>query len=147
MPAMPSNADLSRRGFLALLRKTLMWASGLLVLGGVLRFLDVESEPPPPTLFDLGPADNYPPGSRTLVPEARALLVNTSAGFAAFSLICPHLGCQVESDAGGFACPCHGSQFDARGELRRGPATQPMRSLRVEKLADGNLLLHTDQTL
>lgn len=38
--------------------------------------------------------------------------------------VCTHLGC-VPMDGGshgGWICPCHGSQFDASGRLRRGPA-------------------------
>jgi len=38
--------------------------------------------------------------------------------------VCTHLGC-VPIDGGnyeGWLCPCHGSQFDASGRIRRGPA-------------------------
>ncbi|MBV9261809.1 MAG: ubiquinol-cytochrome c reductase iron-sulfur subunit, partial [Pseudolabrys sp.] len=39
--------------------------------------------------------------------------------------ICTHLGCipiahQGEYD--GFFCPCHGSQYDTSGRIRKGPA-------------------------
>lgn len=39
--------------------------------------------------------------------------------------ICTHLGCiplAHEGDYGGFFCPCHGSQYDTAGRIRRGPA-------------------------
>jgi ubiquinol-cytochrome c reductase iron-sulfur subunit len=44
--------------------------------------------------------------------------------------ICPHLGCtplgiapgDPHGSFGGFVCPCHGSQFDAAGRVRAGPA-------------------------
>lgn len=44
--------------------------------------------------------------------------------------VCTHLGCiplgQKPSDKrgnwGGWFCPCHGSEFDASGRIRRGPA-------------------------
>jgi ubiquinol-cytochrome c reductase iron-sulfur subunit len=39
--------------------------------------------------------------------------------------ICTHLGCiplAHEGDYGGFFCPCHGSQYDTSGRIRRGPA-------------------------
>jgi len=39
--------------------------------------------------------------------------------------ICTHLGCipiAHEGDYDGFFCPCHGSQYDASGRIRRGPA-------------------------
>ena len=39
--------------------------------------------------------------------------------------ICPHLGCipiAHEGEYDGFFCPCHGSQYDSSGRIRRGPA-------------------------
>jgi ubiquinol-cytochrome c reductase iron-sulfur subunit len=39
--------------------------------------------------------------------------------------ICTHLGCipiAHEGDYDGFFCPCHGSQYDASGRVRHGPA-------------------------
>lgn len=38
---------------------------------------------------------------------------------------CTHLGCVPvgeSGDFGGWFCPCHGSQFDTAGRVRRGPA-------------------------
>ena len=39
--------------------------------------------------------------------------------------ICTHLGCiplDHQGDFGGYLCPCHGSQYDSSGRIRRGPA-------------------------
>ncbi|MFZ2620323.1 MAG: ubiquinol-cytochrome c reductase iron-sulfur subunit [Alphaproteobacteria bacterium] len=38
--------------------------------------------------------------------------------------VCTHLGCVPlkGGEHGGWRCPCHGSQFDNSGRLRRGPA-------------------------
>ena len=39
--------------------------------------------------------------------------------------ICTHLGCiplDKEGPFGGWKCPCHGSQYDPLGRVRRGPA-------------------------
>jgi ubiquinol-cytochrome c reductase iron-sulfur subunit len=39
--------------------------------------------------------------------------------------ICTHLGCiplDHQGDYGGYLCPCHGSQYDTAGRIRRGPA-------------------------
>ncbi len=124
--------DLPRRDFLSLTIRALLAASGLLGLGGLLRFLSYSDEPPPQTEFDLGAAEDYPLGSRTLLPDVPALLIHDEAGFSALSLTCPHLGCTVEEGPGGFVCPCHGSRFAPDGALQRGPARQTLRSLRVE---------------
>ena len=44
--------------------------------------------------------------------------------------VCTHLGCvplgqkptDVRGDYGGWFCPCHGSQYDSSGRIRKGPA-------------------------
>jgi ubiquinol-cytochrome c reductase iron-sulfur subunit len=43
--------------------------------------------------------------------------------------ICTHLGCiplPYEGNWGGYLCPCHGSQYDTAGRVRRGPAPENM---------------------
>ncbi len=89
--------QLSRRDFLKVARAAFLTAAGLLGLGGLLRYLSYQTDPPAQTDFDLGPAADYPPGSRTPLPQVPALLVHGEAGFTALSLLCPHLGCTVQS--------------------------------------------------
>jgi ubiquinol-cytochrome c reductase iron-sulfur subunit len=40
--------------------------------------------------------------------------------------ICTHLGCipskDMKGEYGGWLCPCHGSQYDTSGRIRKGPA-------------------------
>lgn len=134
----------TRRDFLKLTTTALLTASGLLGLGGLLRFLDYRTEPPLKTEFDLGAATKYPLDSRTLLPDVPAVLIHAESGFSALSLVCTHLGCTVEQNADGFACPCHGSGFDSSGNVTHGPAAQRLRSLRVEDNPQGKLILHTD---
>jgi len=42
--------------------------------------------------------------------------------------ICTHLGCipsnDMKGEFGGWLCPCHGSQYDTSGRIRKGPAPQ-----------------------
>jgi cytochrome b6-f complex iron-sulfur subunit len=135
---------LSRRDFLDLARVTLLTAGGVIGLAGLLRFLSFQTEPPAPTEFDLGLASNYAPGSRTVLPDVPAVLLRSDHGFSAFSLVCPHLGCTVKSQPDGFVCPCHGSRFDLHGKVKRGPASKPLSSLRVESTPDGKLKLFTN---
>jgi cytochrome b6-f complex iron-sulfur subunit len=136
--------DLPRRDFLSLLTNTLLAASGLLGLGGLLRYLNFSSEAPRKTEFALGSVSDYPPGSRTLLTEIPALLIHDEAGFSALSLVCTHLGCTVEEAGSGFACPCHGSRFDPQGEVQRGPAARALASLRVAVDADEQLRVFLD---
>lgn len=48
------------------------------------------------------------------------------AMFVVFSNRCMHLGCPVAATPQGFACPCHGGQYNQNGERIAGP---PIRSL------------------
>ena len=136
-------SDISRRDFLKLTSAAILTASGLLGLEGLFRFLNTQTEPLPPTEFDLGQASIYPAGSRTVFPDIPAILLHAQSGFSAISLVCTHLGCSVESKPEGFICPCHGSRFDPQGIVTRGPANKPLRSLRVEVTPDNKLMLYT----
>jgi len=136
--------DLSRRDFFKLITTALLVISGALGIGALLRFLNYQTEPSVKTKFDIGLASNYPVGSRSLVPDVPAVLIHTQGGFKALSLVCTHLGCTVEQMDGGFACPCHGSRYDVNGNVLRGPAQKPLRSLRVEITSDQHVILHTD---
>lgn len=134
-------AEYPRRDFLKIINNVFLAATGLLGVGGLMRYLSFSAEPPPKTEFALGSASNYPIGSRTLLRDVPVMLIHNEDGFSALSLVCPHLGCTVEDGEAGFICPCHGSRFDAQGVLQRGPAQQSLRSLRIETTADGQLEL------
>ena len=136
-------SEISRRDFLKLVRDGFLYLSGALALGGFLRFLDFDPNPAPKTEFDLGPTSDYPLGSRTVLSEPPAVLLHNENGFSALSLVCTHLGCMLENNTEGFACPCHGSRFDKDGNVLHGPANQHLHSLRVEITEDGNLKLFT----
>ncbi len=137
-------SNLSRRDFLKIITTTLLTISGLLGLDALFRFLNYQTEPAPQTEFDLGPAEKYPIGSNTLLADIPAVLIHNQSGFSALSLICTHLGCTVEQKPEGFTCPCHGSRYDAQGNVLQGPAKKALRILRVEQTSNGNLILHTD---
>jgi cytochrome b6-f complex iron-sulfur subunit len=134
---------ISRRTFLDLAGKSLLALSGVLGFGGMLRYFRFETEPGTAATIDLGLAENYPPGSRTFIPEAQAFVLHTAVGFTALSAICPHLGCSVTAAGQEFNCPCHGSRFDSNGKEKQGPANEPLRQLSIEAGADGQLTLLT----
>ena len=135
---------ISRRDFLKLSLDGLLALGGLLGLAGLIRFFSYKTEPPKPTEFDLGLAENYQPGSRTTFPEIPAVLIRESGNFTALSLVCTHLGCTVAVQPDGFSCPCHGSLYNMNGSVTKGPATSALKSLRIEKSPEGNLVLHTN---
>lgn len=56
----------------------------------------------------------------------------------ALSLSCTHLGCRVApSPGGGFACPCHGSRYDAGGRVVSGPARRALGEVTLSPRGDG----------
>ena len=79
--------------------------------------------------------------------EGRFYLVGAGAQPVALYARCTHRSCLVgwESDAGEFKCPCHGSRFDRLGAVIAGPAERPLEQMRVERLDDGSLVVHTDE--
>ena len=133
---------ITRREFLRLATNSLLGLSGTLGLGGMIRFLSFEMDPAPPTQYELGSAESYPQGSRILFMHIPAVLIHNEEGFTALSLVCTHLGCTVEQKDSGFECPCHGSKFNDKGYVTRGPANRPLRRLRVETNEAGNLVLY-----
>ena len=140
---MPPNTPVTRRDFLNLLTRGSLALSGLLGVGMALKYLGFQNEPEAQTRFDLGPAENFPPGSSTPVPQANAVVLHKTGELTALSLVCTHLGCIVQPKEAGYACPCHGSRFGADGQVQRGPASRPLQNLRLETSADGHLILYT----
>lgn len=134
---------LTRRDLLSLAWKSLLALGGLLGLDGLLRYLDYQATPVEPSSFDLGLPSQYPAGSRTPIVPAKAVLISRASGFVAYSLVCPHLGCEVNVVKEGFACPCHGSRFDSNGKLTHGPAATGLRPLQLTLDSKGHLILST----
>jgi cytochrome b6-f complex iron-sulfur subunit len=76
-----------------------------------------------------GPSDGFAPGSVTAFPAGKFYLVRLQdGGFLALHRQCTHLGCSVPWDeaSGRFACPCHASSFDLRGDVLAPPAPRPL---------------------
>ena len=142
---MSESPNLTRRDFIKLSIKFLVGVGGLLGLGGLVRFLGYQSDPGPPSEFDLGEAAKYPVGSRTVRADIPAVIYNRAGDITAYSLTCTHLGCTVEEDGEAFSCPCHGSRFNNNGEVLKGPAQKPLRRLEVELMEDLRLRLYTDR--
>ena len=69
-------------------------------------------------------------GGKILAEEQVVVTQPAQGDFKAFSAVCTHQGCTVQSVTDGkIMCPCHGSQFSIKdGSVVQGPATQPLPS-------------------
>ncbi len=80
--------------------------------------------------------DNIDPGTGAVVgfgPTKHAVYRDDSGTLHTHSALCPHLGCVVAWNSGEktWDCPCHGSRFDAYGQVLNGPAKSDLAA--VEK--------------
>jgi len=110
------------------------------------------SEPPsPPSDVAAGTASAIGVGTLHVVSGAPVAVGRDQGGIYAFSLICTHQGCDISN--GGVVtpseirCPCHGSQFDIRGNVVAAPATRPLPHLAVTADMQGNLTVHRGQVV
>jgi cytochrome b6-f complex iron-sulfur subunit len=127
----PDRKEPERRSFLRL-----AWLGvGLAALGEaawvVASFLKPRRRAPASagSLVVAGPSDAFTPSSVTAFPAGRFYLVRLAdGGFLAVNRQCTHLGCSVPWDeaSGRFACPCHASAFDLRGDVLAPPAPRPL---------------------
>ena len=68
------------------------------------------------------------------------LMRDADGELSALSMTCSHLGCQVRPGGDFLVCPCHGSTFDRRGAVVRGPAQKPLQTYEVHRL-DGYVIV------
>ncbi len=138
---MNPKTEVTRRDFLKLASEGFLGLCAVLGLGGLAEYLAHPLPDGAPAEFNLGLASDYPPGSRTPIPQANAVLMHTASGFQALSLACTHLGCTVNPSPEGFACPCHNSHYDPDGSVTQGPAAKPLQRLKVTENPQGELIL------
>jgi 3-phenylpropionate/trans-cinnamate dioxygenase ferredoxin subunit len=88
-------------------------------------------------MVEVGPADGVGEGElRSLLPDAPVVITRLDGELYAFDENCSHRRCSLalgEIDGPNVVCPCHGAEFDvASGEVRMGPATEPIGTYLVE---------------
>lgn len=79
-------------------------------------------------------ASDIPVGGGLVLPDQAVVITQPNEGdFKAFSAICTHQGCLVNSVTDNqIVCPCHRSIFSAvDGSVIQGPATTPLQSAGV----------------
>ena len=92
----------------------------------------------------LASAADVPVGGCFVVQDAKVVVTQPTEGdFKAFTAVCTHQGCLVEtSTEGDIPCPCHSSKFSLEdGSPVSGPATSALAA--VEITVDGDSILRT----
>lgn len=79
--------------------------------------------------------------------ELYYVLRQDDGSFETVSPVCTHQGCTVQIAGRFLECPCHGSIYDLRGTVVRGPAERPLRKAPT-RISDGRILvIQTAETL
>jgi nitrite reductase/ring-hydroxylating ferredoxin subunit len=98
-----------------------------------------------PAATALAATSQVPDGGGKIIDAARIVITQPQPGsFKAFSAICTHEGCFVNSVSNGtINCPCHGSKFSiADGSVVRGPATRPLAPIAIS--VEGSSIFQAD---
>ncbi|HRC85286.1 MAG TPA: ubiquinol-cytochrome c reductase iron-sulfur subunit [Thermoanaerobaculia bacterium] len=136
-------STVTRRRVLAL--TSLFGLMGASVLAGLsnLLFFKPRVTYGEPSRFRVGTPESFPLGTRLPLARQRVTVVRTESGMAAISNTCTHLGCVIATTEAGFACPCHGSRFDADGVVLGGPAPRPLPWFKLELSPNGEVEIDT----
>ena len=157
--------EVSRRGLLRVTFWTGLGAGLLGIAGSMVDMLYPRGITGFGGVVSAGTLEQFPPGTKTQVPEGRFWVVNLTAeqggpGFLALWWKCPHLGCTVpwRSDftfadpatgsdkRGWFRCPCHGSTYNDAGVRVYGPAPRSMDHFEVT-IANNRLSVNTGKAV
>lgn len=126
----------SRRDFLST-----AWAAagaGAAVVGGAALGRALAGTPEPGRTVELSAALLKAAEERGGLVHEGLLVRGPAAAPVVLDLTCTHLRCRVAPSAdGGFACPCHGSRYDADGRPVSGPAPRPLARPRLLRSGAG----------
>ena len=88
-----------------------------------------------PAAAALATTAEVPEGGGKIIDGKNIVITQPQAGsFKAFTAVCTHQGCIVNSVSGGtIDCPCHGSKFSIKdGSVVNGPATSPLAAIPIK---------------
>lgn len=98
-----------------------------------------------------GNVSNLPVGSLRALDGQPACIGRDSGGVYAMTLTCTHAGCDIgatgDVSPSGLLCGCHGSRFDANGNVVSGPAPSPLEHFAVSVDQAGELTIHGGQVV
>jgi len=137
----------ARRDFLGIAALSTMFAAFGTAVLGMLRLPKPTVYPVPSQSYKIGAPAEFPVGEARIPEGHNVFVFHDANGFFAISAVCTHLGCIVNNVAAGFACPCHGSQFDRLGRVEGGPAPRPLDWYELSVAPDGQLVVDEAQTV
>lgn len=137
----PKSPPQGRREFLTLLSGSALTVAGVATAAASLVYLRPRVTYGPPSRLSVGKPDLYTSGSQVALPEAKLVIRRSGNKVAAISTVCTHLGCTVNPSETGFDCPCHGSQYDERGDVIGGPAPKSLAWYRCTLAPNGEIVV------
>lgn len=91
-----------------------------------------------PELMEAGAALQILPEGET---QPLIVVVGADSKHTVLSSECTHRACTVEVQGDRIVCPCHGSTYDRKGAVLRGPAERALRRFPTQLTADGVLII------
>jgi nitrite reductase/ring-hydroxylating ferredoxin subunit len=93
-----------------------------------------------------GNVSDLPVGTLRAVGTVPVAIGRDAGGVYALTLTCSHSGCNMAVDGSvsmaEIDCSCHGSRFDANGNVAKGPAPDPLQHFAVEIDPMGMMMIH-----
>lgn len=131
--------SLTRRNFLSL-SSWVLYIAGIGGLGALFAdFFQPKVVYGPPKQFTIGKPNTFQDGAQITYIEQKVSVICHGKNIGAISMVCQHLGCTVAPSATGYDCPCHGSKYDAMGQVTHGPALIGLFWFQVSLLPSGEL--------
>jgi len=128
------------------------WLATLGTFGGLTaasaRYMIPNALYEPSKEFKIGRIDTYPEGVDFLS-DKRLFVVREKNLIKVVSAVCTHLGCTVQwvAERDRWECPCHGSVFDRKGMVIKGPARNSLLWYEVTLTPDGRLFIDERKTV